>query len=212
MEGCGAEGEEAQVCNLRELSIRPFRPHCLSPACVCSDASGAFSVRPGCLAGCLAWPAHRSAARPALLPAFIISSLLLTPPPPPPPPPPRPRSETDTVSCLSRIWCVYEVFCTVRADRELVMMFPEDERRRFLEALAETSDAPRNALAQVDVDTAESFDPSDKERIMGEVEEVGGAAKVNEVVIAALNRALVDVAIRAAEEDARRCTCGAALI
>ena len=36
---------------------------------------------------------------------------------------------------------------------------------------------------------------------MGQVEEVGGAAKVNEVVIAALNRALADVAARAAEED-----------
>ena len=89
----------------------------------------------------------------------------------------------------------------MRAGHELVMMFPEDERRRFLGALAEHGGAAEDALARVDVKTAESFDPADKERIMGQVEEVGGAAKVNEVVIAALNRALADVAARAAEED-----------
>ena len=89
----------------------------------------------------------------------------------------------------------------MRAGHDLVMVLPEEERVRFLGALEADSGAPQDALAHVDVSTAESFDPTDKERIMGQVEEVGGAAKVNEVVIAALNDALADLAAKAAEEE-----------
>ena len=72
-------------------------------------------------------------------------------------------------------------------------MLPGKEKDRFLEALEANSGAAQDAFAHIDVNKAEAHDPDDKARIMYEVEQIGGAAKVNEAVISAMNGAVADV-------------------
>ena len=117
--------------------------------------------------------------------------------PPLPPLPSLASFDGDPVSCLSRIWCIYEIICSVRAHNPLVVMLPAEEQYRFLKALEEDSSVARDAFAHVDVTMAEAHDPDDKAHIVDEMEQIdGGAVKVNETVINAMNGAMADLAVK----------------
>jgi tetratricopeptide (TPR) repeat protein len=81
---------------------------------------------------------------------------------------------------LTRAWCVWEMASSVGKHLEVVMSPLQAER--FEGALVSEFDSLVKKLCAVDVERAEAFHPSDRDRILTAVKETVGANKVNEMV------------------------------
>ena len=63
------------------------------------------------------------------------------------------------LNALSRVWCVYEVFHTLKAEAKFEVIMSEEEEVRFVEAVGKGGGPVQDACALIDIRKAESFDP-----------------------------------------------------
>jgi tetratricopeptide (TPR) repeat protein len=75
----------------------------------------------------------------------------------------------DKPVAVSRVWCLWEILCTVDQGCELTVLMPEREKRSFVEALKSSLDDVQQKVAAVDAEHAQAFDAEDRRRIFAEI-------------------------------------------
>lgn len=95
---------------------------------------------------------------------------------------------------INRIWCVYEVFCTVQGEAEFLVAVGDRESlqnmQRDQSKHSELYEQVLEAMKQIRVENAQSRDPNDKKKIMDFIENGPGFLKTNLCVAAALTTAI----------------------
>lgn len=81
----------------------------------------------------------------------------------------------------TRAWCLWEMLCSISNENvEFEILLGSLEREQFRKALLEDWDLVENVMTKVDVETAEAFNPKDREFIFDAVRQtVGGFSTVN---------------------------------
>ena len=87
---------------------------------------------------------------------------------------------------LTRSWCLFELYSSVVAEAELVVVVDEGERARFVETLLSKFDSIQEAITGIDVTHAEAFKKEDQTKILKLVEDGPGVEAVNDAVKAQL--------------------------
>mmetsp|Transcript_20182 Transcript_20182/g.34036 ORF Transcript_20182/g.34036 Transcript_20182/m.34036 type:complete len:875 (+) Transcript_20182:68-2692(+) len=88
---------------------------------------------------------------------------------------------------LKRAWCIYEICNTKRLGATLNITMPEEEHKRFIDALTLGEFDFNDWITNIDIEKAGAFDPNDKQMIMNLVSQSpGAAAGLNRTVVMAL--------------------------
>ena len=66
---------------------------------------------------------------------------------------------------LTRAWCIWEIFCTIRAGKRLTVAMPPKERSKFERMLLENFEEVDKCLARVQAEKSEAFKASDRDEI-----------------------------------------------
>ena len=66
---------------------------------------------------------------------------------------------------LTRAWCIWEIFCTIRAGKRLTVAMPPRERSKFERMLLYNFDEVVKCLARVQAEKSEAFKASDRDEI-----------------------------------------------
>jgi len=83
---------------------------------------------------------------------------------------------------ITRSWCIWEVFSSLRCDADFEIALVSSERAAFERALEEDLDSIVVALSEVDAANAEAFDEGDKRRIDEAIRASIGFKEVNSVI------------------------------
>lgn len=75
----------------------------------------------------------------------------------------------DKPVAVSRVWCLWEILCTVDQGCELTVLMPEREKRAFVDALKSSLDDVQGKVAAVDAEHAQAYEEEDRRRIFGEI-------------------------------------------
>jgi hypothetical protein len=78
----------------------------------------------------------------------------------------------DKPVALSRVWCLWEILCTIDEGADLTVLLPSNEKRRLTEELAKDLDQVAITVADVDAERAEAFKAEDKKRIFEAIQRV----------------------------------------
>ena len=83
---------------------------------------------------------------------------------------------------ITRSWCIWEVFSSLRCDAKFEIALVSSERAAFERALEEDLDSIVVALCEVDAANAEAFDAGDQHRIAETIRASIGFKEVNSVI------------------------------
>ena len=83
---------------------------------------------------------------------------------------------------LTRSWCLFELYSSVVAEAELVVVVDGGEKARFVETLTSKFSSIMTAITGIDVSRAEAFKKEDQAKILKLVEDGPGVEAVNEAV------------------------------
>lgn len=75
----------------------------------------------------------------------------------------------DKPVAISRVWCLWEILCTIDQGCELTVLMPESQRRSFAEALKSDLDGVQHKVAAVDAEHAQAYEEEDRRRIFAEI-------------------------------------------
>ena len=105
----------------------------------------------------------------------------------------------DKPLALTRVWCLWEILCTVDTGAELSVVLTAQERQRLTEELARDLDNVMTTVANVDAAKADAFLEDDKERIFAAIERVlpKGFDQLNEKVKDRLKQWIFESGMRA---------------
>ena len=92
---------------------------------------------------------------------------------------------------LTRSWCLWELYCTVDVGADFSVCLAPAEEEAFRVALRGSHTALLDALAHIDVATAEAGNPADKQRILAAVQESGGTSRLNALAMGEMRRWVV---------------------
>lgn len=97
----------------------------------------------------------------------------------------------DEPTCLSRSWCLYEVFLTLQKKGKVTVVFPVSQRALFFQNIY----YPRTAfrLASIDMESSQCSQPSDQASMHNTIRQTVGFAAINETVNAFLRQWLIDL-------------------
>ncbi|KAK3284809.1 hypothetical protein CYMTET_7553 [Cymbomonas tetramitiformis] len=104
----------------------------------------------------------------------------------------------DNPTAFSRVWCLFELMTTIVSGSQLFICLPEQELKRFEEAVGKKFHLIMDAISNIDCKKAEASIPADKARIFLEIEAMGrregcdGYQKLNETVLAPLKSWLLE--------------------
>lgn len=84
---------------------------------------------------------------------------------------------------LTRCWCLWELLCTIRAEKRLEVVLGAEQEALFLAALRDRFDHVMKALCQVDVRNADAYSADDKRAIMLAVESSVGFSAARGVLV-----------------------------
>lgn len=106
----------------------------------------------------------------------------------------------DVMEPLSRVWVVWEVFCTVQASVDFKVLITDDEKERFWSSVVQSPTMNETILgvySGIDVRNASASKKSDYEAILSLVENgsFGGTASVNQQVVQKMREWMVDLAL-----------------
>ena len=104
---------------------------------------------------------------------------------------------------LTRAWCIFELYSTMNADKDILFALPPKDRDRFKETLRSDFHAVMNSLVTIDAENAEAMKASDKESIFAQIRRMRGG-------FPALNNRIM-VILRAWHADTGRKVVEAAL-
>merc|ERR1711976_112709 len=77
---------------------------------------------------------------------------------------------------LRRIWCLYEIYCTVKQGAKLQVHVVEGEKCAFLEALTSDYGSIMATFCSIDVLQSQASDPEDREKILRLITDMPGGA------------------------------------
>eukprot|EP00300_Choanocystis_sp_HF-7_P017298 c19690_g2_i1.p1 GENE.c19690_g2_i1~~c19690_g2_i1.p1 ORF type:complete len:649 (+),score=143.81 c19690_g2_i1:224-1948(+) len=95
---------------------------------------------------------------------------------------------------LKRSWCLFELFVTIQLGAKFEVALPPDEHDRLLVELSDRYDVFENMLARVDVQHSKASIETDQERILEDVRETVGFAKLNGLVFDEMRKWVISVA------------------
>ena len=91
--------------------------------------------------------------------------------------------EWDDPKLLSRAWCLWEMVSTVDTKSEFHVLMSPKNHKSFATALVNDFDSIVLKTCNVDLKSAQAFNPSDRDNIFKAVEATAGFDEVNKVVI-----------------------------
>jgi len=91
--------------------------------------------------------------------------------------------EWDDPKPLSRAWCLWEMVSTVDTRSEFHVLMSSKNHKSFATALVEDLKSIVFKTCNVDLNSAQAFNPSDRDNIFKAVEATAGFGEVNKVVI-----------------------------
>jgi ankyrin repeat protein/tetratricopeptide (TPR) repeat protein len=94
---------------------------------------------------------------------------------------------------LTRAWCIWELYSTVKTKARLEVIMCRKEERAFHTALQENFESLVSTTCTVDVRNATAFLPSDKDAIFESIRESIGFDRVNQTVIGQLKTWMYEV-------------------
>jgi len=100
--------------------------------------------------------------------------------------------EWDDPKPLRRAWCLWEMVSTVDTRSEFHVLMSPKNHKSFAAALEEDFDNIVLKTCNVDLKSAQAFNPSDRDNIFKAVEATAGFGEVNKVVIGIMKKWMVE--------------------
>lgn len=84
---------------------------------------------------------------------------------------------------LTRVWCLWELYCTRSTGSNLEILLSSTQTKDFYKSLVVQPDEASKSVASIDVKTATSYLPEDKEMIFAVIDRSeGGADAINDTI------------------------------
>jgi hypothetical protein len=87
---------------------------------------------------------------------------------------------------LTRSWCIWELYGTIKYNIKFDILLPQKEETRFMDSLLEDSASIMLHMCKIDAEKAEALHQSDKEMIDDIIGEDIGFEKVNQIICSSI--------------------------
>jgi len=106
---------------------------------------------------------------------------------------------------LTRAWCIWEIFCTIDSNSDLVVALPPDEHTKFQHMIMDDFGKLVEYVMQVNSEKSDAFSSEDKQKIHNVVRErcKNGFHTVDKIVCQGLQKWLADSARRMIEQPSQ---------
>jgi hypothetical protein len=103
---------------------------------------------------------------------------------------------------LTRVWCLWEIFCTSKTNSRLTVQLSQSEKDSFTRTLYDDFDQIVTDFSNINEINSDAWNPLDKQRIFSAIESSdGGFLRVNCLVTTALRNWLSETATRMLESQ-----------
>lgn len=104
---------------------------------------------------------------------------------------------------LSRAWCVWEIYGTVKCNKDIDLILAPDAMNHFVYTVKNNFDSIMQNLADLNLKNAECYSKEDREMIHQAVEKTVGFHQLNSTITALLRKWLVQAARQAVQKQQR---------